>query len=60
MVQVLRRTPHAKLLSPPTDSRVSDTATQTDITLQHIMALSDLPGSSPPMTELEEYLLPEE
>lgn len=60
MVQVLRRTPNLKLPTPPTDSRMSDTATQTDITLQHIMALSDLPGSSPPMTELEEYLLPEE
>ncbi|XP_075871814.1 E3 ubiquitin-protein ligase PDZRN3-B isoform X2 [Nelusetta ayraudi] len=55
MVQVLRRAPQPKLPAPPTDPRVSDTATQTDITLQHIMALSE-----PPMTELEEYLLPEE
>uniref|UniRef100_A0A7N9AR48 PDZ domain containing RING finger 3b n=1 Tax=Mastacembelus armatus TaxID=205130 RepID=A0A7N9AR48_9TELE len=60
MVQVLRRTPHAKPVSPTIDTQVTDISTQTDITLQHIMALSTLPPSSPPMTELEEYLLPEE
>ncbi|KAE8297960.1 E3 ubiquitin-protein ligase PDZRN3-B [Larimichthys crocea] len=60
LVQVLRRAPHPKLLSPSADSQVSDISTQTDITLQHIMALTKLPPSSPPMTELEEYLLPEE
>ncbi|KAK2862579.1 hypothetical protein Q5P01_002112 [Channa striata] len=60
MVQVLRRAPHPKLVSPTVDSQVSDSSTQTDITLQHIMALTSLPPSSPPMTELEEYLLPEE
>ncbi|XP_073323530.1 E3 ubiquitin-protein ligase PDZRN3-B isoform X2 [Pagrus major] len=60
MVQVLRRPPHPKLVSPAADSQVSDSSTQTDITLQHIMALTKLPPSSPPMTELEEYLLPEE
>ncbi|KAM3621959.1 uncharacterized protein V6R79_018263 [Siganus canaliculatus] len=61
MVQVLRRAPHPKLLSPAAvDCQVSDISTQTDITLQHIMALTKLPPASPPMTELEEYLLPEE
>ncbi|KAM9361721.1 E3 ubiquitin-protein ligase PDZRN3-B isoform 2-T2 [Symphorus nematophorus] len=60
MVQVLRRAPHPKLPSPVADSQVSDISTQTDITLQHIMALTQLPPSSPPMTELEEYLIPEE
>ncbi|XP_044024621.1 E3 ubiquitin-protein ligase PDZRN3-B isoform X2 [Siniperca chuatsi] len=60
MVQVLRRAPHPKLVSPASDSQVSDISTQTDITLQHIMALTKLPPSLPPMTELEEYLLPEE
>ena len=60
MVQVLRRAPHPKLVSPPSDTQVSDISTQTDITLQHIMALSKLPPSSPQMTELEEYLLAEE
>uniref|UniRef100_A0A3Q1F2E4 PDZ domain containing RING finger 3b n=1 Tax=Acanthochromis polyacanthus TaxID=80966 RepID=A0A3Q1F2E4_9TELE len=60
MVQVLRRAPYPNLVSPTTDTQVSDISTQTDITLQHIMALTKLPPSSPPMTELEEYLLPEE
>ncbi|XP_071349750.1 E3 ubiquitin-protein ligase PDZRN3-B isoform X2 [Trachinotus anak] len=60
MVQVLRRAPHPKLVSPVADTQVSDISTQTDITLQHIMALTKLPPSPPPMTELEEYLLTEE
>ncbi|XP_029358191.1 E3 ubiquitin-protein ligase PDZRN3-B isoform X3 [Echeneis naucrates] len=60
MVQVLRRAPHPKLLSPSADTQVADISTQTDITLQHIMALTKLPPSSPPMTELEDYLLAEE
>ncbi|XP_037303988.2 E3 ubiquitin-protein ligase PDZRN3-B isoform X2 [Pungitius pungitius] len=60
VVQVLRRAPHLKALGPAGDAQVSDTSTQTDITLQHIMALTKLSPSSPPMTELEEYLLPEE
>ncbi|XP_049894450.1 E3 ubiquitin-protein ligase PDZRN3-B isoform X1 [Epinephelus moara] len=60
MVQVLRRAPHPKVVSPAADTQVSDISTQTDITLQHIMALTKLSPSSPPMTELEEYLLPEE
>lgn len=53
VVQVLRRAPHP-------DSQVSDVGTQTDITLQHITALADLPPSSPQIPELEDYLLPEE
>ncbi|XP_063767751.1 E3 ubiquitin-protein ligase PDZRN3-B isoform X2 [Eleginops maclovinus] len=60
MVQVLRRSPHPKVSGQAGDSQVSDNSTQTDITLQHIMALTKLSPSSPPMTELEEYLLPEE
>ncbi|XP_077948653.1 E3 ubiquitin-protein ligase PDZRN3-B isoform X3 [Gasterosteus aculeatus] len=60
VVQVLRRAPHLKAVGPAGDAQVSDTSTQTDITLQHIMALTKLSPSSPPMTELEEYLLPEE
>ncbi|XP_017282461.1 E3 ubiquitin-protein ligase PDZRN3-B isoform X2 [Kryptolebias marmoratus] len=60
MVQVLRRAPYPKLVSPTADLQVSDIGTQTDIALQHITALSKLPSSSPPMTELEEYLLPDE
>lgn len=61
VVQVLRRAPHPKAVGGPAgDARVSDISTQTDITLQHIMALTKLAPASPPMTELEEYLLPEE
>lgn len=60
MVQVLRRAPYPQLVTPVADTQVSDTSTQTDITLQHIMALTKLSPASPPMTELEEYLLPEE
>ncbi|CAK6958729.1 E3 ubiquitin-protein ligase PDZRN3-B isoform X1 [Scomber scombrus] len=60
MVQVLRRDPNPKLVSPTMDTQVSDISTQTDITLQHIMALTKLPPPSPPMTVLEDYLLPEE
>lgn len=60
MVQVLRRGPYPQLAAPVADIQVSDISTQTDITLQHIEALAKLPPSSPPMTELEEYLLPED
>ncbi|KAM4740209.1 E3 ubiquitin-protein ligase PDZRN3-B isoform 2-T2 [Anableps anableps] len=60
MVQVLRRGPYTQLVAPVADTQVSDISTQTDITLQHIVALTKLPPPSPPMTELEEYLLPEE
>ncbi|XP_075952383.1 E3 ubiquitin-protein ligase PDZRN3-B isoform X5 [Anarhichas minor] len=61
VVQVLRRAPHPKeAVGSAGDAQVSDISTQTDITLQHIMALTKLSPSSPPMTELEEYLLPEE
>uniref|UniRef100_A0A3Q3WW81 PDZ domain containing ring finger 3 n=1 Tax=Mola mola TaxID=94237 RepID=A0A3Q3WW81_MOLML len=60
VVQVLRRSPDPKPFGLAADFQVSDISTQTDITLQDIMALTNLPLSSPPMTELEEYLLPEE
>ncbi|XP_029948023.1 E3 ubiquitin-protein ligase PDZRN3-B isoform X1 [Salarias fasciatus] len=61
MVQVLRRAPYPKQAGgPAADAQLTDISTQTDITLQHIMALTQMPSSSPPMTELEEYLLPDE
>ncbi|KAF7644555.1 hypothetical protein LDENG_00219930 [Lucifuga dentata] len=59
MVQVLRRAPLPKPVSPSADTQVSDISTQTDITFQHIMALTKLPPSAPSMAALE-YLLPEE
>ncbi|KAG9276864.1 E3 ubiquitin-protein ligase PDZRN3 isoform X1 [Astyanax mexicanus] len=56
MVQVLRRVPRPKP-APDGETQVVDISTQTDITFQHIMALSKLPASTPP--PLEPYLLPE-
>ncbi|XP_049589711.1 E3 ubiquitin-protein ligase PDZRN3-B isoform X1 [Syngnathus scovelli] len=61
MVQVLRRAPLPKLVSSPTaDNHLTDISTQTEITLQHIMPLANLPATSPPGTVLQEYLLAEE
>ncbi|XP_012595810.2 E3 ubiquitin-protein ligase PDZRN3 isoform X2 [Microcebus murinus] len=58
VVQVLRRTPRTKMFTPPSESQLVDTGTQTDITFEHIMALSKLSSPSPPV--LSPYLLPEE
>ncbi|XP_077054193.1 E3 ubiquitin-protein ligase PDZRN3-B isoform X4 [Siphateles boraxobius] len=58
MVQVLRRAPRPKPTGPTGEAQVVDISTQTDITFQHIMALSKLPTSSPPGDVLEQYLLP--
>ncbi|KAM5279633.1 E3 ubiquitin-protein ligase PDZRN3 isoform 2-T2 [Ctenodactylus gundi] len=57
VVQVLRRTPRTKMFTPPSDSQLVDTGTQTDITFEHIMALTKM-SPSPPV--LDPYLLPEE
>ncbi|XP_026778964.3 E3 ubiquitin-protein ligase PDZRN3-B isoform X1 [Pangasianodon hypophthalmus] len=57
MVQVLRRTPRPKPAGPEGDAQLTDISTQTDITFQHIMALSKLPASTPPV--LDQYILPE-
>ncbi|XP_051986949.1 E3 ubiquitin-protein ligase PDZRN3-B isoform X2 [Xyrauchen texanus] len=59
MVQVLRRAPRPKPAGPTGDGQVVDISTQTDITFQHIMALSKLPASATPVDVLEQYLLPE-
>ncbi|XP_059415894.1 E3 ubiquitin-protein ligase PDZRN3-B-like isoform X2 [Carassius carassius] len=59
MVQVLRPAPKPKPTGPSGEAQVMDISTQTDITFQHIMALSKLPTSSPPVNVLEQYLLPE-
>lgn len=55
-MQVLRRTPRAKAFPAPSEPQLVDTGTQTDITFQHIMALSQLSPPTPPA--LEPYLLP--
>ncbi|KAM9483589.1 E3 ubiquitin-protein ligase PDZRN3-B isoform 1-T1 [Clarias gariepinus] len=57
MVQVLRRTPRPKPAGPEGDAQLLDISTQTDITFQHIMALSKLPASASPV--LDQYVLPE-
>ncbi|XP_006890702.1 PREDICTED: E3 ubiquitin-protein ligase PDZRN3 isoform X2 [Elephantulus edwardii] len=58
VVQVLRRTPRTKMFTPPSQLQLVDTGTQTDITFEHIMALSKLSSPTPP--GLDPYLLPEE
>uniref|UniRef100_A0A8C9AB04 PDZ domain containing ring finger 3 n=1 Tax=Prolemur simus TaxID=1328070 RepID=A0A8C9AB04_PROSS len=58
VVQVLRRTPRTKMFTPPSESQLVDTGTQTDITFEHIMALTKMSPPSPPV--LNPYLLPEE
>ncbi|XP_035132881.3 E3 ubiquitin-protein ligase PDZRN3-like [Callithrix jacchus] len=58
VVQVLRRTLRTKMFTPPSESQLVDTGTQTDITFEHIMALTKM--SSPSLPVLDPYLLPEE
>ncbi|XP_071984274.1 E3 ubiquitin-protein ligase PDZRN3 isoform X3 [Engystomops pustulosus] len=60
VVQVLRRTPRTKMYSPPSDVQMMDTGTQTDITFEHIMALTKMSSPSPSVTALNPYLLNEE
>ncbi|KAM4882350.1 E3 ubiquitin-protein ligase PDZRN3 isoform 2-T2 [Thomomys bottae] len=58
VVQVLRRTPRTKMFTTPAELQLVDTGTQTDITFEHIMALTKMSSPSPPV--LDPYLLPEE
>ncbi|KFP05328.1 E3 ubiquitin-protein ligase PDZRN3, partial [Calypte anna] len=60
VVQVLRRTPRTKVFTPPQESQLVDVGTQTDITFEHIMALSKMGSPTPPVSVLDPYLLPEE
>ncbi|KAM3914579.1 E3 ubiquitin-protein ligase PDZRN3 isoform 1-T1 [Leptodactylus fuscus] len=60
VVQVLRRTPRTKMYSPPSDVQMMDTGTQTDITFEHIMALTKMNSPSPSVSALNPYLLNEE
>lgn len=59
VVQVLRRTPRTKGFTPH-ESQLVDVGTQTDITFEHIMALSKMGSPTPPVSVLDPYLLPEE
>ncbi|KAM9374516.1 E3 ubiquitin-protein ligase PDZRN3 isoform 2-T2 [Phaethornis superciliosus] len=58
VVQVLRRTPRTKVFSPPHEAQLVDVGTQTDITFEHIMALSKMGSPTPPVSVLDPYLLP--
>ncbi|XP_015266727.1 PREDICTED: E3 ubiquitin-protein ligase PDZRN3 isoform X1 [Gekko japonicus] len=60
VVQVLRRAPRAKIFSPSHECLLVDMGTQTDITFEHIMALTKMGSPTPPVTVLDPYLLPEE
>ncbi|XP_034296447.1 E3 ubiquitin-protein ligase PDZRN3 isoform X1 [Pantherophis guttatus] len=58
VVQVLRRTPRTKIFSPSHECLLVDIGTQTEITFEHIMALTKMGSPTPPV--LDPYLLPEE
>ncbi|XP_060095545.1 E3 ubiquitin-protein ligase PDZRN3 isoform X4 [Heteronotia binoei] len=60
VVQVLRRAPRTKIFSPSHECLLVDMGTQTDITFEHIMALTKMGSPTPPVTVLDSYLLPEE
>ncbi|XP_062914282.1 PDZ domain-containing RING finger protein 4-like isoform X2 [Mobula hypostoma] len=57
VVQVLRRTPVAKSRGGSQEVPLVDAGTQTEITFEHIMALSKLRSSSPPVPDICPYLL---
>ncbi|XP_042311091.1 E3 ubiquitin-protein ligase PDZRN3 isoform X2 [Sceloporus undulatus] len=58
VVQVLRRAPRTKIFSPSHECLLVDAGTQTEITFEHIMALTKMGSPTPPV--LDSYLLPEE
>lgn len=60
VVQVLRRAPRTKIFSPSHECLLIDMGTQTDITFEHIMALTKMGSPTPPVAVLDPYLLPEE
>ncbi|XP_078424598.1 PDZ domain-containing RING finger protein 4 [Cetorhinus maximus] len=57
VVQVLRRTPITKNHGSSQEVPLMDATTQTEITFEHIMALSKLRSSSPPVPDICPYLL---
>ncbi|XP_051886365.1 PDZ domain-containing RING finger protein 4-like isoform X3 [Pristis pectinata] len=57
VVQVLRRTPVTKSHGSSQEVPLVDAGTQTEITFEHIMALSKLRSSSPPVPDICPYLL---
>ncbi|XP_006642953.2 PDZ domain-containing RING finger protein 4 [Lepisosteus oculatus] len=57
VVQVLRRSPISKSHGNSQEVQLVDVCTQTDITFEHIMALSKLRPSSPPVPDICPFLL---
>lgn len=60
VVQVLRRTPRTKMYNPSAGVQMMDAGTQTEITFEHIMALTKMSSPSPSVAALNPYLLNEE
>ncbi|XP_077307949.1 E3 ubiquitin-protein ligase PDZRN3 isoform X1 [Lithobates pipiens] len=60
VVQVLRRTPRTKMYNPSAGVQMMDVETQTEITFEHIMALTKMSSPSPSVAALNPYLLNEE
>ncbi|XP_005053353.1 PREDICTED: E3 ubiquitin-protein ligase PDZRN3 isoform X1 [Ficedula albicollis] len=58
VVQVLRRAPRPKAFPSAQEPQLVDVGTQTDITFEHIMALSKMGSPGAPGPVLEPYLLP--
>nr|XP_033781765.1 E3 ubiquitin-protein ligase PDZRN3 isoform X2 [Geotrypetes seraphini]XP_033781766.1 E3 ubiquitin-protein ligase PDZRN3 isoform X2 [Geotrypetes seraphini] len=48
------------MFTPSPESQLVDVSTQTDITFEHIMALTKMSSPTPAVTVLDPYLLPEE
>ncbi|XP_051864950.1 PDZ domain-containing protein 4-like isoform X2 [Pristis pectinata] len=57
VIQVMRRSPRGKVAAPVQDPQLVDNGTQTEITFEHIMALSKVRPPSPPPVLLEPYVL---
>ncbi|XP_041110391.1 PDZ domain-containing RING finger protein 4-like isoform X1 [Polyodon spathula] len=57
VVQVLRRTPITKNHGTSQEIHLVDVCTQTDITFEHIMAISKLRPTTPPVPDICPYLL---
>uniref|UniRef100_A0A8D2PMF2 PDZ domain-containing protein n=1 Tax=Zosterops lateralis melanops TaxID=1220523 RepID=A0A8D2PMF2_ZOSLA len=51
VVQVLRRAPRTKAFGAAHEPQLVDVGTQTDITFEHIMALSKMGSPSPPVPQ---------
>ncbi|KAJ8382830.1 hypothetical protein SKAU_G00036080 [Synaphobranchus kaupii] len=57
VVQVLRRNPVSRNHGNTQEARLVDVCTQTDITFEHIMALSKLRPTTPPVPDICPFLL---